>query len=144
MLVESGFCDSNRGKKLFTFQHETIHQSCRHSAIQVVLALRGDKFIKPSVCASSPTADQRGCSQPMHNRKISGLSPIWSIGHRLHFLRCLPAEPFADFQPSFRWHRRDAYDTFRSVSGSRTSPSPRYHRRPACVPIPGKENTFSA
>jgi hypothetical protein len=35
-------------------------------------------------------------------------------------------------------HRRDAYDTFRSASASRTSPSPRYHRRLACVPIPPK------
>jgi hypothetical protein len=31
-------------------------------------------------------------------------------------------------------HRRDAYDTLRSASASRTSPSPWYHRRLACVP----------
>jgi hypothetical protein len=35
-------------------------------------------------------------------------------------------------------HRRDAYDTFRSVSGARSSPSPSYHRRLACVPISDK------
>jgi hypothetical protein len=44
-----------------------------------------------------------------------------------------PQCPFADFQPSFHGHRRDAYATFRSVSASRTSPSPWYHRRLACV-----------
>ena len=29
---------------------------------------------------------------------------------------------------------REAYGTFRWASASRTSPSPRYHRRPVCVP----------
>jgi hypothetical protein len=39
------------------------------------------------------------------------------------------------FQPLMLEHRRDAYATFRSICGSRTSPSPKYHRRLACVPI---------
>jgi hypothetical protein len=33
-----------------------------------------------------------------------------------------------------RGHRRDAYDTLGSASAARLSPSPTYHRRPACVP----------
>jgi hypothetical protein len=37
-------------------------------------------------------------------------------------------------------HRRDAYDTFGPVSAARTSPSPTYHRRPACVLILAKDD----
>jgi hypothetical protein len=41
-------------------------------------------------------------------------------------------------------HRRDAYDTFRSVSRARTSPSLRYHRRLACVPDSGQRRRSKA
>jgi hypothetical protein len=60
-----------------------------------------------------------GCSLSVNQAKVS---------------RTLPPEPCADFQPSFPGHRRDAYETFRLASAPPTSPSLKYHRRPACVP----------
>jgi hypothetical protein len=52
---------------------------------------------------------------------------------------CAPRAVFDFGTSSFRFRhcrspgRREAYVTLRWASASRTSPSPRYHRRPACV-----------
>jgi hypothetical protein len=48
----------------------------------------------------------------------------------------LSAEGLADFQRSFRVHRRDAYDTLDLATCMTLRQSEKYHRRPACVPIP--------
>jgi hypothetical protein len=84
-----------------------------------------DTFRSASASRISPS--------PSYHRRLACVLHSCQGRRSKAWRRILIAELFVDFQPSFPEHRRDAYDTFRSAPAPPTSPTPSYHRRPACL-----------